>query len=172
MDAPGIRWSLASRERATEIIATLMPPEALGGDRGQIPDFAAQYLTSAPFQIGIALRAMLAVLYWVGPTLFAVGFGNFGSLDQPAREKMLRRIVDSPIYLVRTLGVGLKALSGLAVLGGPAVRSNLGIDPPEAPLAPIGEVRWFEDIRGIGKPTAIVDIRARTHSSEELGEAR
>ena len=89
----------------------------------------------------------MEALWWLAPAVLLGRFCTWGALGVDERERLLARVVGSPLYPLRMGGLLLKTLAALAVLGDPEVRAHLGLDARADPLGPLGgRVRWVEDV--------------------------
>lgn len=143
-------WPQGSRRRIAVLLCAIVPPEEVGADRTKVPAFVGAFGATLPPPARFGLLLLGTLLYFAGPLLVLGKASTFESLPVQEQEEMLRRIVYSRFYPFRLIGVMLRSLAGLGVLGDPGARSTLGVDPPAPPLAPSRPVRWDADIRDPG----------------------
>ncbi|MCC7076528.1 MAG: hypothetical protein IT198_05330 [Acidimicrobiia bacterium] len=145
-------WPAPVRARVSVLLTAVLPPEELGGTTDPVEDFVGGFAATLPPARRAAIRFGLDLLWLLAPLVLLGRTATFGGLTQDERERLLERIAYSKLYPIRVLGLMLKSFAGLAVIGDPAVRRGLGIDPPTGPLPPLGaHVRWDEDIEGLGR---------------------
>lgn len=143
-------WSKGSRRRIAALLCAIVPPEEVGARRETVPQFVGSFGATLPVAARFGLLLLGTLLYFAGPLLVLGKTSTFETLEVDDQEEMLRRIVYSRFYLLRLIGVMLRSLAGLGVLGDPGARATLGVDPPAPPLAPSRPVRWDADIRDPG----------------------
>lgn len=143
-------WSQASRRRIAVLLCAIVPPEELGAERESVPRFVGAFGATLPQPARFGLLLLGTALYFAGPLLVLGKASTFESLRVDDQEELLRRIVYSRFYVLRLIGVMLRSLAGLAILGDPGARATLGVDPPAPPLGPSRPVRWDGDIRDPG----------------------
>jgi len=143
-------WSHPARERFAQICCALIPPEEVGARRDLVPAFCGAFVATLPPLLQLGLNVLITFLYVGGPLLLLGRPARFDLLGVDAQEKMLHRIVYSRLYPIRLLGTMLRSVAGLGILGDPEARRFLGVDPPQPPPAPLGPVRWNDDIREPG----------------------
>lgn len=140
-------WSQATRQRLAIVLTSLLPPEELGvkpaNSSNTLPDFVGSFAATLPSHRRLGIRVLIDV-FWVAAPLLILGQAKmFGALDQADRELLFTRIVYSRLYPVRLIGLMLKSFAGLGIIGDPAVRRELCIDPASGPLPPLGQhVPW------------------------------
>ena len=144
---PGRAWSGGARPRHPRRQGAGHPPRARGGSeatRGPCPGAFAAFL---PPGRRLGIRVLVEALWWLAPAVLLGRFCTWGALGVDERERLLARVVGSPLYPLRMGGLLLKTLAALAVLGDPEVRAHLGLDARADPLGPLGgRVRWVEDV--------------------------
>lgn len=143
-------WSQPSRERFATILCALIPPEDVGARRDLVPAFCGAFVATLAPLLQFGLNLLVIALYQAGPLLILGRPTRFDRLDVDAQERLLHRIVYSPFYPVRLIGTMLRSVAGLGILGDPEARRFLGVDPAQPPPAPLGPVRWNDDIRQPG----------------------
>lgn len=145
-------WSQAARRRLAAILCAVLPPEEVGADPAKVPVFVGSFAGTLPALTRMGLRLLTELVFWLAPLLIILKPRAFDRLDIDDQERLLERIVYSGLYPLRLIGMSLKALAGLGIVGDPAARKFLGIDPARPPLPPVGgHVRWNEDIAGLGR---------------------
>lgn len=83
-----------------------------------------QLLADAPLEQSIGLRVALWIV-GLAP-LFVIGkLGTIASLEPADRERVLERLLASPVYAVRQLVLGLKAMATLLYVRSDAVRASM-----------------------------------------------
>ena len=101
--------------------------EALGAER-----FAADLVRTAPSDVGFGLRALTWLLTWVAP-LFVLGrFASFGGLSPEDQARLLERLSESDVYLVREAPMLFKMTACLGICGLPDVQRRVGVQTVDA----------------------------------------
>ena len=148
-------WSETGRRRLATILCAILPPEELGGDSEKVPAFVGAFVAMLPPLRRAGFRVLTELFYWGVPVWTIGRFSSLGRLPQTDREAAIGRIFASDFYPFRLAAVGFKSLAGLGILGDPDVRRSIGIDPVRDPAPPLDpNVRWNEDIEGLGRPGA------------------
>ena len=144
---PGRAWSGGARRRLAGVLAAVLPPGELGGREESVVEFAGAFAAFLPPGRRLGIRVLVEALWWLAPAVLLGRFCTWGALGVDERERLLARVVGSPLYPLRMGGLLLKTLAALAVLGDPEVRAHLGLDARADPLGPLGgRVRWVEDV--------------------------
>ena len=93
------------------------------------------YLTDmrsrVPFRAALGLRIAIWVIA-LAPLFVLHRVATIASLDKASRETLMKKMLDSPIYVVRQLVMLLKALGAVLYAGTPAVRESILAASPNA----------------------------------------
>lgn len=79
---------------------------------------------SAPFEQSFGIRVTLWLIA-LAPLFTIRKLGTIASIDPVDRRRVLEHLVASPIYLVRQLVIGIKALASLFYATSPAIRDAM-----------------------------------------------
>jgi hypothetical protein len=96
-------------------------------------------LATVPLEPSLGLRIALWIVA-LAPLFTIRRFATITSLDDDGRERVLVRLMTSPVYAVRQLLAGLKTFGSLLYAQSPAVRKQM-MTPLSAPLAATSLVR-------------------------------
>lgn len=134
-------FELAWADAAFDAMFPPPPKSALAhGIREMHPAaFLDDVLASVPVEPSIGLRVALWIVA-LAPLFTIRRFATIASLGEDDRERVLERLLASPIYAVRQLVVGLKAMGSLLYAKSPVVRRQM-TTPLAAPLAATSLVR-------------------------------
>jgi hypothetical protein len=115
-----IRW-------AATIGRALLPPGLLGGvvDDVDLGEAYRRECAEPPWYAAFLLRFSLW-LTWLAPPLVMRRFRTFGGLDPAAREAVLEKLLDSPIYVVRATATFLKLASCMLLMGNQRALRKIG----------------------------------------------
>lgn len=81
----------------------------------------AEVLDHVPIRQALGLRLALWMVA-LAPLWTLASFATIASLDVDARERLVVRLLASPVYGVRQLTLALKAMGALAFARAPAIR--------------------------------------------------
>lgn len=124
-----MRPRLTSFERAwTDAAFDAIYPDGTSLPHGIVRQEPARYfdelLADVPLEQSLGLRASL----WIAALapLFVIGkLATIASLAPADRERVLERLLESPVYAVRQLVLGLKAMATMLYVRSDAVRSAM-----------------------------------------------
>lgn len=86
--------------------------------------FLDELIATVPIEPSIGLRIALWIVAFA-PLFTIRKLTTFASLDADDRERVLGRLLASPIYAVRQLVLGLKAMASLLYAQSPAIRRQM-----------------------------------------------
>jgi hypothetical protein len=96
--------------------------------------FLSQVMLTVPFQAALGLR--LAIWIVALAPLFVLGrFTTVMGLDQPAREKLIVKLLANRSYALRSLVLILKTIGALLYAGDDAVRARMNAPAPQPQAA-------------------------------------
>lgn len=108
--------------------AIFPPPPKAALEHGIAPMYPAQFLDdvvrTAPFEQSLGLRLTLWVVA-LAPIFALRRFATIASLDVDDRPRVIERLLASPIYAVRQLVMGFKAIGALLYAQSPVVRAQM-----------------------------------------------
>lgn len=81
-------------------------------------------LAETPLEQSLGMRIALWIVA-LAPLFTIRRLGTIASIGEDDRRRVLERLVASPVYAVRQLVIGLKAMASLLYLRSPAVRASM-----------------------------------------------
>jgi hypothetical protein len=127
------------RHWARAVCDTIFPPRAEGGSlplgvaEMDLDAFFDDVVAKLPPEPAIGLRIAFFALAFA--PLFTIGrFATFPSLARADRERVLKVVASSQVYVVRSILIGIKAVLSLFYCGDPRVRPTIwGAEESAAP---------------------------------------
>jgi hypothetical protein len=126
-----MRATRLEHEVLLAVFETILPSGAsaggpLGASDAPMACYVDDLLRHAPAHFGWGLRAC-TWLVWLCPLLVLGRARTFLGLSRTDRARLLDRLAESPVYLIRELPLLFKTVACLGFCGLPAVQRGLGI---------------------------------------------